>query len=147
MEKQSLGLIETWGMVAAIEAADAGSKAANVAFLGFEQVPTGLVVLRFVGDVAAVKAAVAAAEAAAVKVGRVVAVHVIPRPDEQIPRFEPQKPPPVEKQKTEAPPEGPPPSPAKEKAEKTLKRTARKRGKGKAESAKAVKKKGRKSRK
>ena len=81
MEKRSLGLIETWGYVPAVEAADAGAKAANVVFLGYEKVQAGLVTIRFLGEVAAVQAAVSAGAAAAEKVGRVVAVHVIPRPD------------------------------------------------------------------
>jgi hypothetical protein len=106
MEKGSLGLIETWGYVPAIEAADAGSKAANVTLLGYEEVRAGLVTVKFVGDVAAVRAAVTAGAAAAGKVGKVVSVHVIPRPDRQL-RIAPGSPPtPGEKQ-----PEPPPPSP------------------------------------
>ncbi len=98
MEKGSLGLIETWGYVPAIEAADAGSKAANVTLLGYEEVRAGLVTVKFVGDVAAVRAAVTAGAAAAGKVGKVVSVHVIPRPDRQL-RIAPAGPPtPGEKQ-------------------------------------------------
>ena len=108
MEKRSLGLIETWGYVPAVEAADAGAKAANVVFLGYEKVQAGLITIRFLGEVAAVKAAVAAGAAAAEKVGRVVAVHVIPRPDGQIPMGPPGEPPPTTKTKVE-PPEHPPP--------------------------------------
>ena len=84
MKKQSLGLIETWGYVPAIEAADAGTKAADVTLLGYERARAGLITVKFIGDVAAVKAAVTAGSAAAEKVGKVVAVHVIPRPDRQL---------------------------------------------------------------
>lgn len=84
MEKLSLGLIETWGLVPAIEAADVGAKAANVILLGYQVVPVGRIVVTFVGDVAAVTAAVSAGAAAARKLGQVLAVHVIPRPDAQI---------------------------------------------------------------
>src|SRR5208283_4714672 len=106
MEKGSLGLIETWGYVPAIEAADAGSKAANVTLLGYEVVKAGLITVKFVGDVAAVRAAVTAGSAAAGKVGKVVSVHVIPRPDRQL-RITPGGPPtPGGKQ-----PEPPPPPP------------------------------------
>lgn len=93
MEKRSLGLIETWGYTAAIEAADAGTKAANVTLLGYEVTLAGLVTVKFQGDVGAVKAAVSAASAAAEKVGKVVTVHVIPRPDGQL-RIEPSGQPP-----------------------------------------------------
>ena len=109
MEKRSLGLIETWGYVPAVEAADAGAKAANVVFLGYEKIQAGLITIRFLGEVAAVKAAVTAGAAAAEKVGRVVAVHVIPRPDGQIPIGPPEEPPPTTRTKAE-PPEPPPPS-------------------------------------
>ena len=106
MEKGSLGLIETWGYVPAIEAADAGSKAANVTLLGYEEVRAGLVTVKFVGDVAAVRAAVTAGSAVARKVGKVVSVHVIPRPDRKL-RITPGGPPtPGEKR-----PDPPPPSP------------------------------------
>lgn len=84
MEKRSLGLIETWGFVPAVEAADAGTKAADVKLLGYEVVPVGRVMVAFVGDVAAVKAAVQSGAAAAERVGEVLAVHVIPRPDRQV---------------------------------------------------------------
>lgn len=94
MEKRSLGLIETWGFVPAIEAADAGAKAANVILLGYQVVPVGRIVVTFVGDVAAVTAAVSSGTAAARQVGQVLAVHVIPRPDQQI-RFAPPSPPPT----------------------------------------------------
>jgi ethanolamine utilization protein EutM len=84
MEKESLGLIETVGFVPAIEAADAGSKAANVVFRGIERARAGLITVMFVGDVAAVRAAVTAGAAAARLVGKVVSVHVIARPDRQL---------------------------------------------------------------
>ena len=84
MKNKSLGLIETWGYVPAIEAADAGTKAAVVTLLGYEITKTALVTVKFIGDVAAVKAAVSAGTAAAKKVGKVVSVHVIPRPDPQL---------------------------------------------------------------
>lgn len=109
MQKRSLGLIETWGYVAAIEAGDAGSKAANVNLLGYETVDAGLVTVKFVGDVAAVKAAVAAGTVAAKDVGKVVAVHVIARPDHQLGFSPPAQPPPVEKKESPAPPSPTPP--------------------------------------
>ena len=84
MNKKSLGMIETWGYVAAIEALDAGLKAANVTFLGYSIIPSALVSIRLAGDVAAVTAAVKAGFVAASKVGQVVACHVIPRPDNQL---------------------------------------------------------------
>lgn len=87
MERDSLGLIETLGLVAAVEAADAGSKAANVTFRGYERARAGLITVVFRGDVAAVKAAVAAGAAAAKRVGTVISVHVIPRPDKQLHAF------------------------------------------------------------
>ena len=87
MKNKSIGLIETWGYVPAIEAADAGTKAAVVTLIGYEITKTALVTVKFAGDVAAVKAAVAAGTAAAKKVGKVVSVHVIPRPDSQLSMF------------------------------------------------------------
>lgn len=84
MEVRSLGLVETRGYVAAIEAADAGAKAANVEVLGWENADGGLITIRFAGDVAAVRAAVASATAAVQRVGKVYAVHVIARPSGQL---------------------------------------------------------------
>jgi len=84
MKTNSLGLIETWGLVPAIVAADAASKAAMVSLSGYELARAGLVTIKVVGDVAAVTAAVAAGAAAAKQVGKVVSVHVIPRPDRQL---------------------------------------------------------------
>ena len=80
MEKQALGLIETKGLVGAIEAADAMVKAANVKLIGRVQVGAGLVTVMVKGDVGAVKAAVDAGAAAAKRVGELFSVHVIPRP-------------------------------------------------------------------
>ena len=82
--QQALGLIETRGTVAAIEAADAMLKAAKVKFLGRQKVKAGLMVVMVAGDVGAVKAAVSAGTAAAGRVGQVVSSHVIPRPHEDI---------------------------------------------------------------
>ncbi|MBZ4660542.1 MAG: putative ethanolamine utilization protein (EutM) [Desulfacinum sp.] len=76
----ALGIIETKGMTALIEAADAMTKAARVDLVGFERVGAGLVTAMVRGDVAACKAAVDAGVAAAKRVGEVVAAHVIPRP-------------------------------------------------------------------
>jgi microcompartment protein CcmL/EutN len=73
-------MIETRGLVAAIEAADAMAKAANVSLVGYEKIGSGLVTVMVRGDVGAVKAATDAGAAAAQKVGEVVSVHVIPRP-------------------------------------------------------------------
>lgn len=84
MKSDSLGLIETVGIVPAIVAADAASKAAQVSLLGYELGRAGLVTIKVVGDVAAVTAAVSAGSAAAEKVGKVLSVHVIPRPDRQL---------------------------------------------------------------
>jgi ethanolamine utilization protein EutM len=79
----ALGLIETRGLVAAIEAADAMVKAANVTLGGKEQVGGGLVAVLVQGDVGAVKAATDAGAAAASKVGELLSVHVIPRPHQE----------------------------------------------------------------
>ena len=82
--QQALGLIETKGLVTAIEAADAMLKAAKVRFLGRQKIKAGLVAVMVAGDVGAVKAAVDAGTAAGKKVGEVVSSHVIPRPHEDI---------------------------------------------------------------
>ncbi len=76
----ALGMIETKGLVAAIEAADAMVKAANVHLVGKEHVGGGLVTVMVRGDVGAVKAATDAGAAAAQRVGELISVHVIPRP-------------------------------------------------------------------
>lgn len=80
----ALGMVETRGLVAAIEAADAMVKAANVQLVGKEQVGGGLVTVMVRGDVGAVKAATDAGAAAAEKVGELISVHVIPRPHTEV---------------------------------------------------------------
>lgn len=80
----ALGLVETRGLVAAIEAADAMLKAANVKLIGKEVTKAALITIKVTGDVAAVKSAVDAGAAAANRVGEVVSTHVIPQPDKQI---------------------------------------------------------------
>jgi len=82
--QQALGLIETRGLVAAIEAADAMVKAAKVKFISRQKVKGGLVAIMVAGDVGAVKAAVDAGAAAGNRVGTVVSSHVIPRPHNDI---------------------------------------------------------------
>ncbi len=77
---EALGLIETRGLTALIEASDASVKAANVTLVGWEKVGSGYVTVLMRGDVAAVKAATDAGAAAARRVGELIAVHVIPRP-------------------------------------------------------------------
>ena len=79
---EALGLVETRGFIAAIEAADAMVKAANVTLLGKEKSGSGLVTILVRGDVGAVKAAVEAGIEAARRVGELVSIHVIPKPDE-----------------------------------------------------------------
>ena len=80
MALQALGMIETKGLVAAVEAADAMVKAANVTLIGTEKIGSGLVSVMVRGDVGAVKAAVESGSAAASRLGEIIAVHVIPRP-------------------------------------------------------------------
>lgn len=80
MSNDALGLIETKGLVAAIEAADAMVKAANVTLVGYKKVGAALVTVMIKGDVGAVKAATDAGAASASRVGEVKSVHVIPRP-------------------------------------------------------------------
>ena len=80
MGLEALGMVETRGLVAAIEAADAMVKAANVELIGTEKIGSGLVSVMVRGDVGAVKAATESGSAAASKLGELVAVHVIPRP-------------------------------------------------------------------
>lgn len=82
--QQALGLVETKGLVASIEAADAMLKASRVRLVGKESALAGLITIVVVGDVAAVKASVDAGAAAAQRVGELVSVHVIPKPDDQI---------------------------------------------------------------
>ncbi len=80
----ALGMVETRGLTASIEAADAMLKAADVEMVGTEKIGSGLVTVMVQGDVGAVKAAVEAGEAAASRVGELVAVHVIPRPHNSV---------------------------------------------------------------
>jgi len=91
MAQQALGLIETRGMAALVEATDAALKAANVTYRGWKQVGSGLVTVVLEGDVAAVKAAVDAGAAGAAKVGEVVSVDVIARPHNDVARILPTK--------------------------------------------------------
>ena len=84
MAKLALGMVETRGLVGAIEAADAMVKAANVKLIGKEQIGSGLVTVMVRGDVGAVKASVEAGAAAAKAVGELYGVHVIPSPHEDV---------------------------------------------------------------
>jgi ethanolamine utilization protein EutM len=81
---EALGMIETRGLVASIEAADAMVKAANVVLIGKEYIGAGFVTVMVRGDVGAVKAATDAGASAARKVGELVSVHVIPRPHTEV---------------------------------------------------------------
>ncbi|HHX22710.1 MAG: BMC domain-containing protein [Tepidanaerobacteraceae bacterium] len=83
--KKALGIIETYGLTSAIEAADTATKAANVELIGYELARgSGLATVKVLGDVGSVKAAMNAANASVSKIGKVVAVHVIPRPHDDI---------------------------------------------------------------
>ena len=84
MAQQALGMIETRGLCAMLEASDAALKSADVTMTGWENVGSGFVTGFFRGDVAAVKAATDAGAASAAKVGEVVSVQVIPRPHEEL---------------------------------------------------------------
>ncbi|MBP6491506.1 MAG: ethanolamine utilization microcompartment protein EutM [Clostridia bacterium] len=90
MKFEALGMIETKGLVGAIEAADAMVKAANVSLVGKEFVGGGLVTVMVRGDVGAVKAATDAGAAAAQRVGELISVHVIPRPHTEVEAILPQ---------------------------------------------------------
>src|SRR5215472_1586207 len=81
---EALGMIETKGLVALVEASDAMLKSANVTLIGWQKIGSGLVTALVLGDVAAVKAAIDAGAAAAGRVGEVVGVQVIPRPHEDL---------------------------------------------------------------
>lgn len=81
---EALGMIETRGLVAMIEAADAAVKAAKVTLIGWEKIGSGYVTVLMRGDVAAVKAATDSGAAAARRVGELIAVHVIPRPHQNL---------------------------------------------------------------
>ena len=89
MALEALGMVETRGLVAAIEAADAMVKAANVVLIGSEKIGSGLVSVMVRGDVGAVKAAVEAGSSAAAGLGEVVATHVIPRPHADVEKLLP----------------------------------------------------------
>ena len=89
MVQQALGMVETRGLVAAIEAADAMLKAANVALVGTEKIGSGLVSVMVRGDVGAVKAAVESGAASASRLGELVATHVIPRPHADVEKILP----------------------------------------------------------
>lgn len=84
MADRALGMVETRGLIASIEAADAMVKAANVQLLGKERADAGLITILISGETAAVKSAVDAGAAAAQRVGELVSTHIIPRPDDQI---------------------------------------------------------------
>ncbi len=84
MTQQALGMVETRGLVAAIEAADAMLKSANVVLVGTEKIGSGLVSVMVRGDVGAVKSAVEAGAANASRLGELVATHVIPRPHNDV---------------------------------------------------------------
>ena len=89
MALEALGMVETRGLVAAIEAADAMVKAANVTLIGTEKIGSGLVSVMVRGDVGAVNAATEAGGAAAAKLGEIVAIHVIPRPHADVEKILP----------------------------------------------------------
>lgn len=86
----ALGMVETRGLIGAVEAADAMVKAANVVLIGSEYVGGGYVTVMVRGDVGAVKAATDAGAAAAKRVGELVSVHVIPRPHQDVEMILPQ---------------------------------------------------------
>jgi len=92
MARQAIGMVETKGLVALIEASDAMLKSANVDMLGWDKVGSGLVTSFVTGDVAAVKAAVDAGAEAAGRVGEVAGVHVIARPHDDLGALVPAKP-------------------------------------------------------
>jgi ethanolamine utilization protein EutM len=89
MAQEALGMVETRGLVAAIEAADAMLKAANVTLVGTERIGSGLVSVMVRGDVGAVKAAVESGASSASKLGELVATHVIPRPHTDVEKILP----------------------------------------------------------
>ena len=84
MSMEALGMVETRGLTAAIEAADSMVKAAQVTLIGTEKIGSGLVTVMVRGDVGAVKAATEAGGAAADRVGELISVHVIPRPHNEV---------------------------------------------------------------
>ena len=97
MALQALGMVETRGLAALIEASDAMTKAANVELVGWDKVGSGMVTAFVRGDVAAVKAATDAGAAAAARVGEVISVHVIPRPHEDLDKAIPTRKPAAKK--------------------------------------------------
>ena len=111
---KALGMIETRGLVAAIEAADAMVKAANVSLQCKEHVGGGLVTVMVRGDVGAVKAATDAGAAAAERVGELISVHVIPRPHGEVEEILGELPPPDAAPQPEPPVEEPQPEPEPE---------------------------------
>ena len=90
MAQEALGMVETRGLVAAIEASDAMLKSADVTLVGTEKIGSGLVTVMVRGDVGAVKAATEAGGAAAGRLGELVAVHVIPRPHADVEKILPR---------------------------------------------------------
>lgn len=90
MAKEALGMIETRGLTAAVEAADAMVKAAEVTLVGTEKIGSGLVTVMVRGDVGAVKAATEAGSTTAARLGELIAVHVIPRPHEDVEKILPK---------------------------------------------------------
>ena len=90
MSQEALGMVETRGLTAAIEAADAMTKAAEVVLIGTEKIGSGLVTVMVRGDVGAVKAAVEAGTSPASKLGELVATHVIPRPHNDVEKILPK---------------------------------------------------------
>jgi microcompartment protein CcmL/EutN len=91
MQQEALGMIETRGLIGAIEAADAMVKSANVVLVGTEKIGSGLVTVMIRGDVGAVKAAVDAGVSAASKGGEVVSNYVIPRPHTEVESLLPER--------------------------------------------------------
>jgi len=89
MAKEALGMIETRGLTAAVEAADAMVKAAEVTLVGTEKIGSGLVSVMVRGDVGAVKSAVEAGSANASRLGEIIATHVIPRPHSDVEKIIP----------------------------------------------------------
>ena len=89
MTQEALGMVETRGLTAAIEAADQMCKAANVALVGTEKIGSGLVTVMVRGDVGAVKSAVEAGSSSAARLGELVATHVIPRPHTDVEKILP----------------------------------------------------------
>ena len=90
MSLEALGMIETRGLTAAVEAADAMVKAAEVTLIGTEKIGSGLVSVMVRGDVGAVKAAVEAGNATASRLGEIIATHVIPRPHADVEKILPK---------------------------------------------------------